>query len=305
MTSLPELFAAQVARSPDGVAVIFEQEQLSYGELDRRANALAHHLRARGVGPETVVGLCLARSPAMIVGLLAILKAGGAYLPLDPHYPPQRLAFMLGDAGARVLVTHGTTHGALIDSSAAALRAGHGHGAKHRASMRQAGTSIVRLDADANAIAAMPETAPAVALDPQHPAYVIYTSGSTGTPKGVVVHACEPCIILSALQQHSALDGHARFWQSTSIGFESSVFEVFVPLLSGGRRHPCRSIRDAHADSGRELARRSGRTVTVRGTPTRLRSRPIRECAQGSSTSVLAGEALHERVVQRLHAQGR
>ena len=87
------------------VAVIFEQEQLSYGELDRRANPLAHHLRARGVGPETVVGLCLARSLEMIVGLLAILKAGGAYLPLDPDYPPERLAFMLGDAGARVLVT--------------------------------------------------------------------------------------------------------------------------------------------------------------------------------------------------------
>ena len=124
-TSLPELFAAQVARSPDGVAVIFEQEQLSYGELDRRANALAHHLRARGVGPETVVGLCLARSPAMIVGLLAILKAGGAYLPLDPDYPPERLAFMLGDAGARVLITHGA-HGALLDPLMERLARRHG-----------------------------------------------------------------------------------------------------------------------------------------------------------------------------------
>ena len=194
---LPELFAAQAARSPDAVAVIFEAEQLSYGELDRRANALAHHLRARGVGAETVVGLCLARSPAMIVGLLAILKAGGAYLPLDPDYPPERLAFMLGDAGARVLVTHGASHdtliGTLMDTLMGRLCAPAAGTAPSIVpsnvpnSVPSTVPGIVRLDADAAAIAAKPETAPAVALDPQHPAYVIYTSGSTGTPKGVVV----------------------------------------------------------------------------------------------------------------------
>ena len=104
-TTLPELFAAQVAKSPDAIAVVFEDQQLRYGELDARANALAHHLRALGVGAETVVGLCVERSPAMLVGLLGILKAGGAYLPLDPAYPPARLAFMLADAAAPVLVT--------------------------------------------------------------------------------------------------------------------------------------------------------------------------------------------------------
>src|SRR5437868_8624712 len=167
--TLPELFAAQVARRPDAIAVVFEDESLSYGALDRRANRLAHHLRALGVGAETVVGLCLARSLEMIVGLIGILKAGGAYLPLDPHYPQERLAFMLADAGARVLVTHS----ALMEQlPAQAPRNLH---------------SIVRLDADAAAIAAQPAGAPAIDLDPQHPAYVIYTSGSTGTPKGVVV----------------------------------------------------------------------------------------------------------------------
>src|SRR5262249_57113198 len=94
---------------PDAVAVVFEEETLTYGELDLRANRLAHHLRALGVGPETVVGLCLARSLDMIVGLLGILKAGGAYLPLDPDYPEARLPFMLADARARVLLTHGAT----------------------------------------------------------------------------------------------------------------------------------------------------------------------------------------------------
>ena len=103
--TLPQLFAAQVAKTPDAVAVVHEDERLSYGELDRRANQLAHHLRGLGVGPEVVVGLCVERSPAMLVGLMGILKAGGAYLPLDPGYPPERLAYMLEDAGAPVLVT--------------------------------------------------------------------------------------------------------------------------------------------------------------------------------------------------------
>ena len=163
--TLPELFAAQVGKTPDAVAVVFEEQSLSYGELAARSNQLAHHLRALGVGPEVVVGLCVERSPAMIVGLMGILKAGGGYLPLDPDYPQQRLAFMLEDAGAPVLVTQ------------AGLRDRPGpHGAH-----------VVRLDADWPAIAVQPTTAPTSFLHPHNTAYVIYTSGSTGTPKGVGV----------------------------------------------------------------------------------------------------------------------
>src|SRR5262249_23559678 len=103
--TLPELFEAQVARTPDAVAVVFDDGTLTYGELNARANQLAHHLRALGVGPEVVVGLCVERSLELLIGLLGILKAGGAYLPLDPSYPRERLAFMLADAGAPVLVT--------------------------------------------------------------------------------------------------------------------------------------------------------------------------------------------------------
>ncbi|HET7255904.1 MAG TPA: condensation domain-containing protein, partial [Xanthobacteraceae bacterium] len=165
VATLPELFAAQVARTPDAIAVVFEDERLSYGELDARSSQLAHHLRALGVGPEVVVGLCIERSLAMLVGLLGILKAGGAYLPLDPDYPPERLAFMLADAGAPVLLTR------------SALRT---HLPSHDA-------HIVCLDADWPAIARQPTTAPVTGLAPQHPAYVIYTSGSTGTPKGAVI----------------------------------------------------------------------------------------------------------------------
>src|SRR5947207_5082970 len=163
--TVPELFAAQVERTPDAVAVIFEEEQLSYRELDERSSRLAHYLRGRGVGPEVVVGLCLERSLELIVGLLGILKAGGAYLPLDPDYPRERLSFMVADAGARLIVTQSA----------------------RRSQLPQAGADLVCLHADWPSIAREPSTAPASRLLPHNLAYVIYTSGSTGTPKGVAV----------------------------------------------------------------------------------------------------------------------
>jgi non-ribosomal peptide synthetase component F len=164
--TLPALFAAQAARTPDAAAVLFEDRVLSYAELDAHANRLAHHLQSRGVGPETMVGLLVERSPEMVVGLLGILKAGGAYLPLDPNYPRERLAFMLADAGAPVLVTQAALLERLPEAAAAQLvrlrrrLAGDRAPARHRAAARHRSRS---------------------------PAYVIYTSGSTGTPKGVVV----------------------------------------------------------------------------------------------------------------------
>ena len=162
-TTLPELFAAQAARTPDAVAVVFEDQSLSYGELDRRANQLAHRLIELGVGPEVVVGLCAERSLEMVVGLLGILKAGGAYLPLDPDYPRERLAFMLADAQAPVLVAQSGLTDRLPASRA----------------------ELVCLDTHWPIIDRQPAAPPATKLDPLNPAYVIYTSGSTGTPKGV------------------------------------------------------------------------------------------------------------------------
>src|SRR5499433_2138961 len=162
--TLPQLFAAQAAASPDAVAVVFAHEQLSYGELEARANQLAHHLRALGVGAESVVGVCLERSLELVVSLIAILKAGGGYLPLDPGYPRERLSFMLADAGAAVLLTHS--------------------GLRDRV---DAPDVRLELDGAAAAIAAHPTSAPAGAVGPHNLAYVIYTSGSTGTPKGEVV----------------------------------------------------------------------------------------------------------------------
>ena len=202
--TLPELFAAQVARTPEADAVVFEDERLSYGELDARSSRLAHHLRALGVGPEVVVGLCIERSLAMLVGLLGILKAGGAYLPLDPDYPPERLAFMLADAGAPVLLTR------------AALRA---HLPAHDA-------HVVCLDADWPAIARQPATAPATNLAPQHPAYVIYTSGSTGTPKGVAVtHSGIPNLAAAHIDRLAITPG-AHILQFASLSFDAAASEI-------------------------------------------------------------------------------
>jgi nonribosomal peptide synthetase DhbF len=191
--TLPELFAAQVARTPDATAVVFEGRSLSYRELDGRANALAHHLRSRGVGPEVVVGLCLERSLEMVVGLIAILKAGGAYLPLDPAYPRSRLEYMINDARLRLVLTHS--------------------GLAQSLSL-PAGTTCIALDqADTSG---EPTTAPSIDLDPEHLAYVIYTSGSTGTPKGVVV-AHQNVITSNAAREpfygefpHRIADHHGR-----------------------------------------------------------------------------------------------
>src|SRR5262249_43306725 len=154
-TTLPGLFAAQVASTPDAIATVFDTQSLTYGELDRRANQLAYHLRGLGVGPETIVGLCVERSLEMVIGLIGILKAGGAYLPLDPNYPGERLAFMRQDAGADLLVTEAALVG--------------------RVPGRDGG--LVLLDADWPAIAANPTTAPAVDLNADNCAYLIYTSG--------------------------------------------------------------------------------------------------------------------------------
>ena len=145
--TLPALFAAQVARTPDAVAALFEQHSLSYRALDARSSQLAHHLRAHGVGPEVVVGLCIERSLEMLIGLLGILKAGGAYLPLDPDYPAERLAFMLADARAPLLVT------------TAALRA----------RLPATDARVVCLDAEADSIAALPTSAPANNTPPAQP----------------------------------------------------------------------------------------------------------------------------------------
>ncbi len=209
--TLPELFGAQAARTPGATAIVFGDERLTYAELDARSNQLAHHLRGLGVGPEVIVALCVERSPEMIVGLLGILRAGGAYLPLDPDYPPERLAFMLADANAPVLVAH--SH--LVERPGS-------HNAR-----------IVRIDTHWPAIAAQPATAPAPGLRPHNTAYVIYTSGSTGTPKGVAVtHDGIPNLAAVEIERFT-ITPTSRVLQFASLSFDAALWEIAAALAGG------------------------------------------------------------------------
>ncbi|MFF2046215.1 AMP-binding protein, partial [Kitasatospora sp. NPDC058170] len=166
--TLPALFQAQAARTPDATALIHQDEELSYAEVNERANRLAHLLTEHGVGPETLVGVLMGRSTDLVISLLAILKAGGAYLPIDPNYPADRITYMLGDARPTLVITHQDLQHTLPATEATAL--------------------IVLDDPDTLArLAELAATDPESGLLPSHPAYVIYTSGSTGRPKGVVV----------------------------------------------------------------------------------------------------------------------
>ena len=204
--------AAQAARTPDAVAVVFEDESLTYRELEARANRLARHLVRLGAGREARVGICLARGPEMVVALLAVLKAGAAYLPLDPAYPAARLAYMLDDAGAPLLVTETSLRGLLA-----------GDGAR-----------IVLVDGDADAIAGEAAEAPRSSVVPQNAAYVIYTSGSTGRPKAVAIQHASAAALLRWAEGAYSSGELAGVLAATSVCFDLSVFELFVTLTRGG-----------------------------------------------------------------------
>jgi amino acid adenylation domain-containing protein len=208
---LHELIAEQVERTPEGDAVVFAGERLSYRELNRRANQLAACLRRLGVGPDVPVGICMERSLEMVVGLLGILKAGGAYVPLDPTYPPERLGFMLADAEAPVLLTQERLTAVLPE-----------HGAR-----------VICLDSQWPEIAAETDANPVNVAGPDNTAYIIFTSGSTGRPKGVMVPHAGIVNRLLWMQEEYQLTPADRVMQKTPFCFDVSVWEFFWPLLTG------------------------------------------------------------------------
>ncbi|MCP4662808.1 MAG: AMP-binding protein, partial [bacterium] len=231
--TIHELFEEQAATRPEAVAVVCagSVEQVSYGELNRRANRLAHHLRACGVGPEVGVGLCAERSLEMVVAILGILKAGGVYVPLDPGYPPERLAFMLEDVAAPVLMGREQ----LLERFAAAATV-----PERRLLYLDGEMSLSRYRAENPSRAATPESL----------AYVMYTSGSTGTPKGVSIpHRGVVRLVREA--NYAALDHREVFLQFAPISFDASTLELWGPLLNGGRL----VIFPAHTPSLEELGR--------------------------------------------------
>jgi amino acid adenylation domain-containing protein len=221
---LHQLFEAQVASTPDAVALIFEDQQLSYSELNRRANQLANHLRSLGVGPDSSVGVLIERSTELVVSLLAVLKAGGAYVPFDPSYPSERLSFMLDDADCPVLLTQRR----LSDS----LPSGRG-----RVLCVDEPTAFEGFDAED----------PAPVATPDNLAYVIYTSGSTGRPKGAMNTHRAICNRLLWMQEAYGLTPDDRVVQKTPFSFDVSVWEFFWPLMTGATLVVARP--EGHKDS--------------------------------------------------------
>ena len=272
-----QLFEEQVERTPDNVAVVFEDQQLTYRELNVRANQLAHYLQKLGVGPEVLVGICVERSLEMVVGVLGILKAGGAYVPLDSEYPKERLAFMLEDAQVSVLLTQRTLVEILPKCSA----------------------QVVYLDADEFAPKAGVNN-PTNKAQANNLAYVLYTSGSTGTPKGVAIEHHSTIALLDWATGVFTREQLAGVLASTSFCFDISVFELFVPLSCGGKV--------ILAENALHLATlpAAGEVTLVNTVPSAItelvRAKGIPD---GVRTVNLAGEALPQRIAELLYQQER
>ncbi len=210
---LHQLFEAQVNRNPQALAVVCDDEALTYQALNHRANQLAHYLQALGVGPDVLVAVYMDRSLEMVIALLAILKAGGAYVPLDPAYPPERLAFMLADTQAAVVLTQARLAGSLPAPKA----------------------RVIRLDSDWERIARESVDNPLSPVSPDQLAYVIYTSGSTGQPKGVLVNHYNVVRLFEATQAWFRFDQNDVWTLFHSYAFDFSVWELWGALIYGGR----------------------------------------------------------------------
>ncbi len=270
-----QLFEQQVERTPDAVAVVFEEQQLTYRELDWRSNQLAHYLQTLGVKPEVLVGICVERNLDMVVGMLGILKAGGAYVPLDPNYPQERLQFMLADAQVPVLLTQ--QH--LVEI------------------LPEHGAQVVCLD-DWEAIAQFSSAPCSSDIKPDNLVYVLYTSGSTGRPKGVAIEHRSPVALVSWAKEVFTSEQIAGVLASTSICFDLSVFELFVPLCWGGKV--------ILAENALQLPTLStAEQITLINTVPSAITELVRVngIPNGVKTVNLAGEPLQNQLVQQIYQQ--
>jgi len=274
---LHHFFETQARLTPHAIALVCDHERWTYRELNRRANQLSHYLRSLGVGPESLVAVMMERSVELIVAMLGVLKAGGAYVPLDPAYPCERLRFMLEDTRTPVLLTQAR----LLDQVPAAHNA-----------------QVVRLDADWEEIGGGSEADPARSASAKHLAYVIYTSGSTGRPKGVAITHYSAATFIRWAQEVFDPAQLSGVLASTSVCFDLSVFEIFVPLSVGGK-----VILAANA---LELPSLAAEEVTLVNTVPSAMAELVRMGGVPSTvrTVNLAGEALQNSLVQRIYELG-
>jgi amino acid adenylation domain-containing protein len=287
-SALHELFEAQAERIPDAVAAGYEDEQVSFACLNRRANQLARHLNDAGVSQESLVGVYIERSLEMLTSLLGVLKAGGAYLPIDPIYPPDRVAFMLEDARARVLVTGGTTAQGLTESR----------------------VRVVSMDADWDAISTRSDLNPANMVTPANLAYVIYTSGSTGNPKGVQVSHGSAVHLLKTTGPAFDFSEEDVWSCAHSFSFDFSVWELWTPLIHGSRLMIVPRQVSQSTESFCRLIDRDQVTV-LNQTPTAINSL-VQHRQDGAERGrhpalrlvICGGEALGRELSQRLSSWG-
>ncbi|WP_138502504.1 non-ribosomal peptide synthetase, partial [Nostoc sp. PA-18-2419] len=223
-----QLFEEQVERNPDAVAVVFDNQQLTYQQLNTRANQLGHYLRSLGVGADVLVGLCVERSVEMIVGILGILKAGGAYVPLDSEYPQERLSFMLEDTQLSVILTQEKLVSKLCD------RFWRGFGDSPQETLRDRKVHVICLDSNWDIISQQTQQNPTTSIKAQDLAYVMYTSGSTGQPKGVsIIH--RGVVRLVKQNDYVSFSEKEVFLQFAPIAFDAATFEIWGALLNGGK----------------------------------------------------------------------
>ncbi len=276
------LFEAQARRTPDAVALRFRGQSLTYSQLDVRANQLAHALRRRGVGPETRVALSVERSLELAVGLLGILKAGGAWVPVDPLLPRERLAFMLEDSGASVLVTQ----------SALLERFSEAHHAR-----------AICLDSEKDALSRERTEAPVTGVEPCHLAYLLYTSGSTGTPKGTAVEHRGVANLVTQEAVAYGIGPDSRVLQFASLSFDLSVEEVFTTLCSGATLVQA-PLEELMPGAPLQKLLRDEAVTVISLTPAALAATPVEELP-ALRTIISGGETLPAEVVARWATPGR
>jgi len=243
-----EFVEEQVERTPDAPALTLGLEQISYRELNSRSNRLAHFLREQGVGPESLVGVCLDRSFDSVVSFLAILKSGGTYLPLDPKFPKDRLAFMLADSEVSLLLTHSSMRGSLPETTA----------------------RVVLLDRETESLSKAPETNFPVSSNPEHLAYLIYTSGSTGKPKGVMIPRRALVNFLLSMAETPGMAASDTHLAVTTTSFDISILEFLFPLVRGAQIVIATAEQASDTSELQRLLRQHAVTV-IQATPTTWR----------------------------------
>ncbi|HEY1349298.1 MAG TPA: amino acid adenylation domain-containing protein, partial [Ktedonobacteraceae bacterium] len=273
---LHHLFEMQVEQTPDAIAAVFEQVQLTYQELNRRANQLAHYLRRAGLQLEGPVGICLERSLEMVIGLLAVLKAGGAYVPIDPAYPPAHTALLMADMQLSFLVTR--TH--LLQT------------------LPVQQTQVLCLDHGRLPLALEDSTNPGKNISGANLAYIISTSGSTGRPKGVCICHKSAVLLLEWACQEFLASELASVLATTSLCFDLSLFEILAPLVTGGKTVIAASVFDSLRLATQEQVTLLNTVPSVAATLLDRGSLPA-----SVSTVNLAGEALPGDLVQQLLTQ--